>query len=360
MNDLLQTLVGFKTVTKDVIAVREALDFIDTYLSRRGMHARRFTFNGDESLWATIKPTKRPRVLLTGHIDVVPASPELFVMRKDGDRLSGRGTLDMKFAIACYLQLVDELKESIQEYDFGIMITSDEERGGFNGAHMLVEAGYTPTKVCIVPDSGYNWMLETMAKGVWHISITMPGKSAHGSRPWEGKSALIRLLSLLDAIKQTFPSAHLGPSSRATASVNKLHAGHAVNQIPAEATAALDIRTSSVADHYERKAIIERLCREHGAVLEEVADAMPCLNDRQDPHIKQFVDQVEATIGQPVHTTYSHAATDGRHFTYAGIPCVIIAPPGGDHHGPGEWVSQRGMEQFYEVLRRYIHNAARS
>jgi len=66
----------------------------------------------------------------SAHVDVVAGDESLFTLRTSGDKLSGRGAYDMKFAIAAYMQLVDELQGTLNAYDFSIMITTDEEYGG--------------------------------------------------------------------------------------------------------------------------------------------------------------------------------------------------------------------------------------
>src|SRR5438876_614410 len=152
MRDILADLIAFPTVSGNLAASHEALDYIEHSLAQHGLHIQRHSWNGYPSLVATTQHTKNPRVLLAAHLDVVPAPPELFKLTKRGGKFYGRGTCDMKFAIAAYLQLIDDLSEDLNAYDLGIMITADEEIGGKDGVKALLEKGGYRADVCVLPD----------------------------------------------------------------------------------------------------------------------------------------------------------------------------------------------------------------
>src|SRR4030095_15751067 len=107
MENILKELVQIPSVSEDPLAINPAIEYIDRYLSERGMHVIRYESNGVESIVATTQKTKTPKVMLAAHVDVVPAPLDQFVFKKKGDKYYGRGVCDMKFAIAAYLQLID-------------------------------------------------------------------------------------------------------------------------------------------------------------------------------------------------------------------------------------------------------------
>ncbi len=161
----LAKLVAMPTLSDDILANDMALDYLQSYLDERGMHCERSRFNGHGTLLASTRPGNKltPTVLLTAHVDVVTGGAQLFTMQRDGDNIIGRGVYDMKFAIAGYLQVVDELQDRLTDYDFGIMITSDEEIDSAS-AKSLVATGLRP-QICIMPDStAPGWDIETVAK----------------------------------------------------------------------------------------------------------------------------------------------------------------------------------------------------
>jgi succinyl-diaminopimelate desuccinylase len=357
--ELLRRLVSMPTVSGDLTPINNALGYISDFLRARGMHIEQFERDGVRSIIASIKPKDRhPAVLLNAHIDVVPGEKEQFVLTQKGDKLTGRGVMDMKFCIASYMALVDSLKDNLHAYDFGILITSDEEVGGRRGtAAVINELGLKPG-VAIVPDGGENWETETFAKGVQWIKLSATGKTGHASRPWEGESAIRRLLGALREIEQLVP-AHPTPQET-TLSVGTIEGGTVANQIPEGASAMLDVRTGSVDEHREIIPRINAICKEHGVTTEVLSDEPPCVNDPENPYIKAFTDLVTEVTGEKHETSYGFGATDGRYFSAAGVPCVIMEPPAGDRHKPTEWLSRKGFDQYCEILAAYIQQAGKA
>lgn len=84
--------------------LQRALDFVLDWVGP-GFTVERFSSGGKPSALVysgagTADGAGRPRfrVILNAHLDVVPAGPEQFVPRRDGDRLYARGAQDMKMA----------------------------------------------------------------------------------------------------------------------------------------------------------------------------------------------------------------------------------------------------------------------
>jgi acetylornithine deacetylase/succinyl-diaminopimelate desuccinylase-like protein len=354
---VLRKLVEMPTVTGHAVPNKQALTYVDHFLTTRGMHVKHFEYNGFHSLVATTKAnTTAPAVMLSAHVDVVPGKKELFSLSEKDGKLYGRGVMDMKFAVASYLALVDKIQDDIKNYDFGIMITSDEEVGGKNGTGRLVqELGYKP-KVAIVPDGGEDWRLETFAKGVQWIKLEAAGKASHASRPWEGESAIHRLLGALDEIRKLVPEEPVHTGSYL--SVGTIEGGSTANQLAASASAMLDIRTGSVGEHEELTERITAISKEHGVVANVMVNDPPCVNDAEDPYITLFSELLAAITGEEHEYGYGYGATDARFFSQAGVPCVIIEPPAGDRHQETEWLSREGFDQFCVLLQQYVLRVA--
>lgn len=354
---LLEQLVSFPTISGDFHPNNGAFAFIEDFLKKRGMHIERFEYNKFRSIVATTKKgNKRPTVMLNAHLDVVPAANDFYTVTRKGDKLYGRGVMDMKFAIASYMSLVDKLRNELDSYDFGIMITSDEEVGSENGTiRLLSDVGYKPD-VVLIPDSGENWRLETFAKGIHWIKLSAKGKAAHASRQWEGDSAIRRLLGALSEVEMLIPP-DAGPEDT-TLSVGTIDGGTTANQIPTDASAVLDIRYGNMDDYEHLFPRIEKVCQKHGVKATVLAIGQPSVNDPNDQFIKPFVDIVNGVTGQKHGTSLSYGVTDGRHFSAAGIPCIVIQPPAGDRHKDTEWLSKKGFDQFGRILEQYVRQLA--
>lgn len=320
------------------------------------MHITRKEYDGYGALVATTRPTKTPTVMLAAHLDVVPAPDSLFELREVGGKLYGRGTYDMKFAIAGYMALVDQLQEDLATYDFGIMITTDEETFD-QGVELLLKDGFLP-KAAVLLDGGRDWLLEAAAKGAWCIKVSAQGKTAHGSRPWEGESASFKLHELLTDIRKLFPKPTHDSN---TLNISGIHAGvpgKVLNQIPDLAWATLDIRVTNEDAYTRLRTSITTLCNQYEATLETLVFFPPLKHDTQDPYLAAFAASIEKVTGVTGSGVTSLAVSDAIRFHQYGIPCAITYPPGGGHHGDDEWVDKKALTQIVPILYDYLNRVA--
>jgi acetylornithine deacetylase/succinyl-diaminopimelate desuccinylase-like protein len=355
LKSILKTLVEMPTVTGDYQANHQAFDYIANFASSRGVHVERFEANGYESLVATTKKTKTPKVLLAGHIDVVPAPQDFFALREVDDKFYGRGVLDMKFAIASYLQIIDDLKTDLQAYDFGLMITSDEELGGRDGVEMLVKKGYLP-QVCILPDGGDNWQIQTHSKGFLYITLNRYGKPAHGSRPWLGDSAILPLLDAIKEVQALFPTNDAGSN---TVNIGRLHGGKAINQVPDAAEVSFDIRVMSETDKQKILKHLKVICDTYNLEMVIELDGVVGSFSLDNPFIATFAKLIQTNTGVKVTGSHTLGSNDTRHFAPYSVPCISFYPVGGDHHGPSEWLETKGLTQTHQIIGEYVAQVAK-
>lgn len=354
MKNILHTLVKFRTISGDFVANAEALNFIDHFLSKRGMHVKQFEFNGYRSLVATTRKTQTSSVMLAAHIDVVPASTDMFELREEDGKLYGRGTLDMKFAIAAYMQIVDDLQENLADYDFSIMITTDEELGGLNGVPHVLEQGYLP-KVCILPDGGDDWQLQLKSKGFLYLRLKQVGKPSHGSRPWLGENAILALLNTIRDIQTLFPDA--GPETN-TLNVGQISGGNAPNQVADFAEAYIDIRLKTEAEKVELLRSIEQICEKHKTTMHIEINGAATEFALDNEYINPFVQLVTKYTGIEVVGTKTLGSNDTRYFTPYDIPCISFYPIGGGHHGLHEWIAADSLNITKQVITEYLKQIA--
>ncbi|SRR6266568_575423 len=360
MEEILRKLVAFRTITGDETAAHQALDYIAQFVTRRGMHVERFESNGFESLIATVRAgQKTPTVMLGGHIDVVPAPDELFELRESGGKLYGRGVMDMKFAIATYLQAIDDLgdKGKLTDYDLGLMITSDEEVGGFNGVAKLVEWGYVP-KVCILPDGGENWQIQTSSNGFSLCKIVVRGVAAHGSRPWLADNPIDRLMVVLAEIKKLFP-ADPQPGMNTMSITNFTGGDGALTQIPDQAEAILDTRSRTEHGRSQLESAMQKICQKHDAELTFLVRGAAIHFSLDNPYIQPFVKLAEKYTDVRIRGSHAVAASDARYYVPYGTPCISFYPTGGGLHGAEEWIAAKSMPQFVAILKDYLELMAR-
>lgn len=351
---ILHDLVHIPTVTGDRDMNNKALEYVDHFLQERGMLIKRFEWNGFRSLVATTHHTKTPAVFFLGHLDVVPALEDGFKLQQRADRFYGRGVLDMKGGIAAYLATVDALRNDLPSYDFGVMIVTDEETGGFYGAAKLAEAGYLP-KVMVIMDGTPGWSLDRASKGIWHVVVEAHGKTAHGSRPWAGENAVDKIISVIQDIKSHFPE--LTAESN-TMNVGLIRGGHAINQVPSHATAGIDIRFTSQAEYRRIRTGIEAALKRHGASICEETYGDTMENDSANPYLLTYKACTESVIGKEIAWVLSKAANDGRWFSAHGVPCAVSYPRGGGHHSAEEWIGTETLDQMQQIFTAYLDRIA--
>lgn len=354
----LTKLVSMPTISSDVTANNMALDYIEDYLKRRGMITRRDHFEKTHgTLLAAPRPENllTPKVLLSAHTDVVSADEAMFTLRAEGDKLIGRGTFDMKFSIAGYMALVDEIQDRLAEYDFGIAIVSDEETTD-RGTIRLLESGLKP-QICVLPDAtAPGWSIETLAKGYWRFELHAKGKRAHGGRPWEGESASLKLIHALHELKEYFKDQNPDTDSL---NIGQIHGGQAHNMVADEMWAGMDIRYLNDKNLAKKRKLVQELCKKYDLAIEEIALAAPVPTDITHPLIQKYMDSVEEVTGKRPENFVSCAGSDAPYFATAGISCIVSCCDGWKHHTDEEWISRTSFLQFVPILRNYLDKSAK-
>ena len=355
---ILQRLVAYASISRDGVSNNKIMDFAENVFKPH-MVVRRFLSGGSPSLVATTVRTKKPRLLFAAHTDVVPGPERLFTVRERGGKLFGRGVLDMKFAIACYLQLANEFGKRGKEYDFGIMLTSDEEVGGQNGVEYLLKKGYGADFV-FLPDGGADWRIESGAKGLWHLDFEARGASAHAAYPWKGKSPVLSFLQFLQDLAHEFRAVNCDGKNHYhdTLTVSRISGGEAINQVPAHITASVDIRHVPETSKTELEKRIKKIMSTYKDVsFKERAQGNARAVDLSHPFMREYK-TIAKEYGIRVGETFSHGSSDARFFAERGIPVLTIWPRGGGHHGDNEWIYAKDIEIYYRILKEWVQKVA--
>jgi acetylornithine deacetylase len=148
------------------------------------------------------------RVVLSGHIDVVPAGDpatwtlDPFSGQVIGGVLYGRGACDMKGGVASILGAVRALRDTGALERLGgelvVALVPSEEDGG-QGTLAAIRAGATGDAAVITEPT--NLDLVVAHAGAITFQLTVPGRAAHASRRTEGVSALANLGTLIAGLE---------------------------------------------------------------------------------------------------------------------------------------------------------------
>jgi len=159
---------------------------------------------------ATLKGEKDgPRIVLNGHVDVVPAQTEGWssdpfkpVIRNG--MIFGRGAADMKGSDAAMVYSLKALVETGARFNGSITptFTTDEEVGGYTGVNYLIDKKVITRDVdyCLSMDSNIE-AVNIASLGDTELLITVKGKAAHSGRGWIGTNAIEYAATLVERLK---------------------------------------------------------------------------------------------------------------------------------------------------------------
>ena len=288
--DLAQRLIRCPSVTP---VEGGALDLLEAVLGGLGFTCHRLPFSEPgtadvDNLYARLGDAG-PNFCFAGHTDVVPVGDakawrvDPFGAEIVDGALYGRGAVDMKGAIACFVTAAAHFLET-RGREFGgslsLLITGDEEAEAINGTRKmlawLAERGET-LDACLVGEPTSNDALGDMIKigrrGSLNGRLTVTGTQGHAAYPQLADNPLHHLVRMLDAVTAEpldAGNAHFQPSSL---QITTIDVGNEVsNVIPAEARAALNVRFN---DAHDSAAIEAWLRRRFDAALAGAPDGAP-------------------------------------------------------------------------------------
>lgn len=356
--------VAMQTLPDNIAICRVSLQEISLELEKLGMVTQ---LDGPVHPWliattsAASMRRKRVKVLFVIHLDVVPGANEAhFDMRITKDRIYGRGVYDMKFAAACVKEMVADFaqEKSLQTYDFGVLITTDEEKGGQDGVGNFLTHDWG-CDIAIVPDGGWNWSIEARAKGFVYIYLTSNGRSAHSSRPWTGDNPISRLSPALDDITKHFPNTDQYGTIVSINSVETSTSGiYHTTQIPNWAKAGISVRAYTEQELSDAVAIIQKVAAAHSVEASVTLHDPPVALMKENPLVQEFIATATKVHGQPINFSDALASSDARYLARYDIPTVVMYPDGGDHHGPGEWLLRQDLYKYFMLCKTYVMQVA--
>jgi len=348
---ILKKLVSYKSINDDASAITSCYEYIDKQLSFFPFIKKIFKQNGVESrTWSTVN-SLTPEYILNAHLDVVPAPGSMFDLKQDNDKLMGRGVSDMKFAIASYILVLQEIYKSTKKLpSLTIIITADEERGGNNGVGFLVkEIGYRPN-VAFVPDGGDDNKIVENAKGVLQLEIITTGRSAHASRLWEGEGAIEKIADTVNNLRKKYPYPD-EPIWANTLNIGKISGGAQTNQVPDSASIFVDLRCLPETNIDKIIKEVEIICPNCQVKVLTTGEVFHV--DRNNLYVKRWAKLISSDDSVFIN---EHGASDGRFFASVGIPVIVSKPIGGNIHSLDEWISLKSIVEFSNNFKKFLLN----
>ena len=211
--ELTKLLVQCETPSPDS---GEGVFFIQNFLERLGAKTVRLDVEKDGRKTANLyaKIGNSPRVIaFAGHTDVVPPGGGKWTYppysgQIVGDRIYGRGVVDMKGAIAAFLCAVDKYLKTPKDVSIAFLITGDEEDADDQGTLQIIdflEKRKEKIDACIIGEPSNPSFLGEMVKigrrGSLSFDLVLQGIQGHVAYPENSDNPIPKMLSLLQKLQ---------------------------------------------------------------------------------------------------------------------------------------------------------------
>ena len=303
-------------------------------------------------------------LLLNGHLDTVGAEgmDDPFILRREGDRLYGRGAYDMKGSLAVMLLLAEYFTRHRPPLDILLTFVADEEDKSL-GMDYLVEKwlpDISPPPIGAIFLEPTEEDIGVCHKGFSWYELEVTGKAAHGSRPQEGIDAILPLRSALNELDRIQADLlNRGPDSllgHATLHSSVIAGGTELSVIPSYSHLQWERRTLPGESQQDLELELERTVRAvanhpgNHEVKGRILFQRPPYRVPDDAEILSRLQKASPQSSPVGLSFWADSALAGM----AGIPSVLFGPVGHGAHAVDEWVSLNSLVKVYETLKRLI------
>lgn len=295
------------------------------------------------------KGTKKFKIILNGHLDVIPGKDHQYIPKVEGNRLYGVGAMDMKSNLVSLMLAFKAVAKKVN-YPLALQLVTDEEVGGFKGTKYQIEQGIRADFV--ISSEPTNLNIVNQAKGILWLKISTKGKSAHGAYPWKGKNAIWKMHQFLNQLEKNFPI----PDKQAWITTVNLSStetsNHIFNKVPDNCSISLDIRFIPE----DSKIILNKIksMLPKGFKLEILANESALLVEQNNQYLKLLQKTAKMISKQRVRLYAAQGSSDARHFTKVGCAGVEFGPIGGGIGADEEWVDIPSLEKYYQIIKQFL------
>ncbi|KAB2850989.1 MAG: succinyl-diaminopimelate desuccinylase [Hyphomicrobiaceae bacterium] len=372
---LAQALIRCRSVTPDEGG---ALSLLQSILEPLGFTCQRVVFSDKdtpdvENLYARIG-TAAPNLCFAGHTDVVPPGEETlwrhppFAGHIEDGLLYGRGTIDMKGAIACFVAATARLmaRRGRPQGSISLLITGDEEGPSINGTmkvlDWLKERGERLDASIVGEPSNPRALGDEMKigrRGSLNGDLVVEGKQGHSAYPELADNPVPKLARFIDRLANTAidtRTEHFQASSLAVTVIDVPNT--ATNVIPSSARARFNIRYN---DRWKRptiEAFVRSLCEQAAAEIGArysltFSGTGDVFLTSPGPLVELLSEAIEAQTGRRPALTTGGGTSDAR-FIQAYCPVVEFGLVNKTIHQIDEHVAVADVESLTRIYERFL------
>jgi succinyl-diaminopimelate desuccinylase len=374
---LTQALVRCPSVTPDEAG---ALTLLESVLKPDGFacHRLMMTHEGTpdvDNLYARLG-TSGPNLCFAGHTDVVPVGdaarwtrPPFGAEIHDGI-MYGRGTVDMKGAIACFVaataRYLSKNGGRLPRGSISLLITGDEEGPSINGTMKVLDwmaANGETLDACVVGEPSNPQALGDEIKIGRRASLNgelvVSGKQGHAAYPHLADNPVPKLARLIDRLSSTPLDAGSDDFDPSSLQVTVISAPNtATNVIPSEARAKFNIRYNDLWTRPRMEAWVREQCERAAAEVGarwsvSFSGTGDVFLTKPGPLVNTMTEAVKSVTGRLPALTTAGGTSDAR-FIQAHCPVIEFGLVNATIHQVDEHVSVADLEKLTQIYERFI------
>jgi succinyl-diaminopimelate desuccinylase len=306
--------------------------------------------SADALLFATAR-TKKPLVLLAGHLDTVPAQDNL-PGRIEDEWVIGLGASDMKGGLAVMIELARWLAEErpALSCDLAFLFFVREELPGEESAlpGVFAEAPLVLESDLVVVLEPTGNSIHAGCLGNLNATLVFHGESAHSARPWQGVNAISLAVEGLRPVVDHVPLEVEagGLTFVEVLTATRIAGGVADNVVPDRVEVRLNYRYAPGRTREEAEARLRELV---GGEIEITSNAPPAHVAVDSPLVRRLL-EAGALAVEP-----KQAWTPVAEFAAQGLDAVNFGPGAPRYaHRRDERVAVAELERCFAALRRFV------
>lgn len=330
--DLALQLIRFDTINPPGNEAA-CMQFFADWLGENGFEVTLSTFGeGRRNLIARMSGERAgPALAFTGHLDTVPlgnadwqhdAFGEIA-----GDRLYGRGSSDMKAAVAAFAVACVTHQQAIRQGTGVVLLITGGEETGCDGARALIENVTLPeVGALIVGEPTANYPVIGHKGALW-LRCETRGKTAHGAMPELGINAIYLAADALGKIQHFSPGAPHPLMKQPTINVGRISGGLNINSVPDRTQFDVDIRSAPNLEHATIRQQLTTLLGE-SVTVSTLVDLPAVLSEGDQAWIQAVYQRCQPLHDAPLVPRIVPYFTDASLLLPAlgNPPCIILGP----------------------------------
>lgn len=332
-NQILRRLVGISSENPVTDCRRIAAFVADLLRHKTGARVtKQTTRRGNLNVLARFG---RPRFFLNAHLDTVPRSSRRnrpLVLKKDGDKLYGLGTTDVKGAIACQLSaLADSPPKNLL-----VIYSCDEEAGANDGIQTFLASRYARGLEAGIVTEPTDLRVIRNHSGIANFNIEFSGRACHSAYPDQGINAIEQAAAYIQALAvyrkelRQFGCGRLRPVVNAAV----ISGGTKSNIIPDRCSLKINIRGPADLTPERLSRDLRALIRGRKISVRITYYAPPLRPNPAAAVMIRHLSKAGAALDRAGVNYWSEAALFDRH----GIPAVVF--------GPGDIAQAHAQDEF--------------